>query len=211
MSKLIITRETQPALDVTLDKERMTIGRRPHNDIVLVHSSVSGEHAVVVTRAGEVVVEDVGSTNGILVNGRRVERQRLVDGDIVSISKFELRFVADAVDAVQADQAAQIAHVVHAAHAAPAPRATPTAFVEVLTGVDPGKRVALDKPVTTLGSPGVLLVVIVRADDGFLLRHVDGASIPLLNDQALLDAAVPLADGDVLELTGTRMVFRLLA
>ena len=193
MATLRITRAAQPVDEVALVKERTTIGRQPHNDIVLAHSAVSGEHAAISFIGGAAVLDDLGSTNGTFVNGERIERQLLADGDQIAVAKFTLYFSAASAPA-QAP--------------VPAPASAP-AMVEVLNGTNQGKRLALTKAVTTLGSPGVLVVVILREDAGYRLRHVDGASIPLLNGQPLEGGSAMLADGDALELTGTRMVFRL--
>jgi pSer/pThr/pTyr-binding forkhead associated (FHA) protein len=192
MAKFIITRAGQPPREVAIAHERVTIGRHPYNDIVLAHSAVSGEHAVVSLLGGAAVLDDLRSTNGTFVNGQRIERQLLADGDQVAVAKFTLQFVATPPPAP-----------------APTPAAPRVATVEVLNGANLGRKLTLAKAVTTLGSPGVLVVVIAREGDGFVLRHVDGASIPLLNGQPLAGGTSPLADGDMLELTGTRMVFRL--
>ena len=52
-------------------KERITIGRRADNDICLPYPAVSGEHAAIVTILADSFLEDLGSTNGTLVNDRR--------------------------------------------------------------------------------------------------------------------------------------------
>ena len=57
--------------EIPLDKERTTIGRKPHNDIQIDNLAVSGEHAVIVTILNDSFLEDLGSTNGTLVNGNR--------------------------------------------------------------------------------------------------------------------------------------------
>lgn len=192
MATLRITRAAQPVDEVALVEERTTIGRHPHNDIVLAHSAVSGEHAAISFIGGAAVIDDLGSTNGTFVNGQRVERQLLADGDQIAIAKFTLHFSGASAPAP-----------------APARAALPAAVIEVLNGANQGRKLTLAKAVTTLGSPGLLLVVIVREDAGYLVRHVDGVSIPLLNGRPLDGGSAMLADGDALELTGTRMVFRL--
>jgi FHA domain len=69
-----------------------TIGRTPDNDIQIDATNVSRRHAVLLTSPGQCIVEDLNSTNGVHVNGRRVLRERLHDGDIVTIGKTEFRF-----------------------------------------------------------------------------------------------------------------------
>ena len=67
-------------LDIPLDHERITVGRRQTNDVCLPYPAVSGAHAAFVTGSTGVVVEDLGSTNGIAVNGKPMAKQLLHDG-----------------------------------------------------------------------------------------------------------------------------------
>jgi predicted nucleic acid-binding Zn-ribbon protein len=71
---------------------RTTIGRMPDNDIQLDTANVSRHHAVLLCSVDSCIVEDLNSTNGVLVNGQRVGRQPLHDGDLLSVGKAEFRF-----------------------------------------------------------------------------------------------------------------------
>jgi hypothetical protein len=69
-----------------------TIGRDAGNDLRLVEDGVSGRHCELrVTRAG-VMLRDNRSTNGVFVNGQRVEEARLHRGDVVELGGARLRF-----------------------------------------------------------------------------------------------------------------------
>jgi len=72
----------------------LTIGRAADNDVRLLDQAVSKYHARVgVTAKGTIVVEDLGSTNGIHVNGERISRRKLGDGDTVFIAPhYALKF-----------------------------------------------------------------------------------------------------------------------
>ena len=72
---------------------RVSIGRAPDNDIRVDARFVSRYHAAVMAGPGQTVIEDLGSTNGILINGRRVTRHLLRDGDVVRIGKSRFRFL----------------------------------------------------------------------------------------------------------------------
>ena len=82
--------------EVPLDKERFTIGRKPHNDIQIDNLAVSGEHALIVTILNDSFLEDLGSTNGTLVNGNPVKKHILQTNDVVEIGKYKLKYVNDA-------------------------------------------------------------------------------------------------------------------
>jgi hypothetical protein len=70
---------------------RTRIGRAPGCEIHIESSSVSRHHALVLMNSRDVIIEDLRSTNGVLVNGRKVTRQLLTDGDIVTVGDAQLR------------------------------------------------------------------------------------------------------------------------
>ncbi|HXR51023.1 MAG TPA: FHA domain-containing protein [Steroidobacteraceae bacterium] len=71
---------------------RTTVGRTAENDIQVDTTFVSRHHAVLLSSADHCIVEDLNSTNGVLVNGRRVGRHILQDGDVVTFGKTEFRY-----------------------------------------------------------------------------------------------------------------------
>src|SRR4030095_16447279 len=82
-------------MDVLLDKERITIGRRADNDVCLPYPAVSGEHAAVVTILADSFLEDLGSTNGTLVNGKPIVKHFLADNDQIDIGRQRLTYASD--------------------------------------------------------------------------------------------------------------------
>ncbi|MCU0977117.1 MAG: FHA domain-containing protein [Steroidobacteraceae bacterium] len=72
--------------------ERISVGRTPDNELQLDEVWMSRHHAVLRLGANATVVEDAGSTNGVFVNGRRVRRELLRDGDEVAFGKARFRF-----------------------------------------------------------------------------------------------------------------------
>jgi pSer/pThr/pTyr-binding forkhead associated (FHA) protein len=93
MAKLIITLDGQLLSEFELDKERVTIGRKPHNDIPIDNLAISGEHAAITTFHNESFVEDLGSTNGTLVNNQAITKHALHHGDEIEIGKYRLKYV----------------------------------------------------------------------------------------------------------------------
>jgi pSer/pThr/pTyr-binding forkhead associated (FHA) protein len=73
--------------------ERTTIGRSPDCDIFLDDVTVSRQHAVLRQNGDSFVIEDQGSLNGTFVNRRRIESQKLADGDEVQVGKYRLTFL----------------------------------------------------------------------------------------------------------------------
>jgi len=73
---------------------RTRIGRAAGCELQIDSGSVSRHHALVVVSPRETVIEDLNSTNGVLVNGRKVSRQPLSDGDAVTIGEVQFRYLA---------------------------------------------------------------------------------------------------------------------
>jgi chromosome segregation ATPase len=73
---------------------RTRIGRAAGCELQIDSGSVSRHHALVVVGPREAVIEDLNSTNGVLVNGRKVTRQLLSDGDAVTIGEIQFRYFA---------------------------------------------------------------------------------------------------------------------
>jgi pSer/pThr/pTyr-binding forkhead associated (FHA) protein len=76
-----------------LERDRMTIGRRPDSDVFLDDVTVSRDHALLVRRNGDFYLDDLGSLNGTYVNRRRIESHRLADGDELQVGKYKLTFL----------------------------------------------------------------------------------------------------------------------
>jgi chromosome segregation ATPase len=71
---------------------RTRIGRAPGCELQINSSSVSRQHALVLMGPRDVIIEDMNSTNGVIVNGRKVSRTLLNDGDMVMIGEAQFRF-----------------------------------------------------------------------------------------------------------------------
>ena len=77
-----------------LDKDAVTIGRLPASDITIADPGASRSHAEVRATDDGYEVVDLGSTNGTMVNGRRVREQPLEDGDRITIGRTVIDFRA---------------------------------------------------------------------------------------------------------------------
>src|SRR5215470_7076063 len=104
MAKLILSMDGLVLKEISLTKERTTIGRKPHNDIQIDNLAVSGEHAVIVTILNDSFLEDLGSTNGTLVNGQPIKKHFLQSNDVVELGKYKLKYINDQMPKTQSQQ-----------------------------------------------------------------------------------------------------------
>lgn len=231
MAKLIFSLDHAFLGEFTLDKERMTIGRRPTNDIHIDNLAISGQHAVIKSIGRDAFLEDLGSTNGTVVNGKQITQHLLQHGDIIELGKYQLRYINPA--ATDASSPAALSDdfekpmngrpVAQAAsgpsvEASSAPKAEAqskqaesqgAARIQVLTGSSKGKELLLNKAVTTLGKPGVQVAVITKRPQGYFITHVEGQNHPVVNGKSVGVQAHPLNGHDVIELAGVKMEFYL--
>ena len=82
-----------PPSELRLKVGRIIIGRTSDNDLQVDSRFVSRHHCQIITGAEGSVIEDLNSTNGIFVQGKRVRRHNLNDGDVVVIGKHEIMYV----------------------------------------------------------------------------------------------------------------------
>ena len=78
--------------DIPLDREMLVVGRHPQCDARLDSIRVSRRHCCMSSVNGDIMVIDLGSTNGIRINGQRVEKGLLRPGDELSIAHIRFRF-----------------------------------------------------------------------------------------------------------------------
>lgn len=229
MAKLVLSMNGVVQGEYELNQERLTIGRKPDNDIPIDNLAVSGKHALVITILDDSFLEDLGSTNGSYVNGKLVKKHALKDGDVIAIGKHELKYVNElataddddfektmiikpgsasaAVAAAQAAEKAVQSAEPAAAPAAPAGGGMPLGRLTVLNGPIAGKELELTKALITLGKPGTQVAVISRRPQGYFLTHIEGSGFPVVNGEEIGAKAYQLKDSDLIELAGIKMEF----
>ena len=208
MPKMVVAIDGVVIKEVPLTQERTTVGRRPYNDVVIDNLAVSGEHAVFVLSGDDVLLHDLGSTNGSYVNGKPVKQQTLRNGDLVEMGKYKIRFLQDApVSGYDKGLATGLQAPLTGPASMPAPLTGSGGIVRVVTGPAAGREVALTKVVTTIGKPGVAVASITKRHHNFVLAHVDGAQLPRLNGAIIGADPVALKSGDRIALAGAEMEF----
>ena len=211
MPKLMLKFEAAFIREIKLDKPSFTIGRKPDNDIALDNAAVSGHHCKMYESGGTWFVEDLNSTNGTFVNGKKTLKSGLKNGDTINLVKFSLVFMDEAA----APRAAE----------PPLPQQkpkTPPGALEVLENpADARKDFELTALSTYIGkssqaaipykSGGLfgggpeLAVVITMRPEGYYLN-------PIKEDYAKyngnpLNEKVMLKDDDTIEVGATRFRF----
>jgi general secretion pathway protein A len=94
LAKIVLSTEGKAVGELHLVPGRKVIGRTPDNDLQIDSKFISRHHCQLVTGSdGITVIEDLNSTNGVVVRDKRVRRHTLRDGDVVSMGQHELLYV----------------------------------------------------------------------------------------------------------------------
>ncbi|MDX6770083.1 MAG: FHA domain-containing protein [Elusimicrobiota bacterium] len=106
MPKLLLKFNAAVIKEIPWDKDAITVGRKPDNDIVIDNPAISGHHCKLVKQGAGFFVEDLESTNGTFLNEKRVKTSGLKHHDVVGVAKHALVFVDDNPPPVPAAEAA---------------------------------------------------------------------------------------------------------
>lgn len=234
MSKLIISYNGIKESEIELDKEIITIGRRYDNDIAINSSSVSGEHAKILTIVGDSFLEDLGSTNGTIINGQSVSKQALKNGDLILIGDRILSYNTEEDEVGEFEQTMiirpdtkgmpetgeadakigrEVGRIAAGMVASGVSKDAPVqAKLCLKSGTNSGKELKLVKIITTFGKPGVQVAAITRRPKGYFLVVVDPGKTggtSQVNGEIVGKDAFALKNGDIIEVAGTTMAFYL--
>ena len=222
--RLIVKSPHGVTKEIDISKPSFTIGRKPDNDLCLEDPAVSGHHARIVKIQEVLFLEDLASTNGTLLNDRKVDRKQLQDADIIKIGLYRIIYRHDATSAEL-----------------PAPSSTPSGTdktivfsgsvgpdrsqesqsigtIRVLSGKTDHPQYLLSKQLSIIGAQEEATIrltawfapkiaaIIGRRANGYIITMAEGGKQIFVNDKAVKGQA-SLADGDVIGVAGVKMYF----
>jgi pSer/pThr/pTyr-binding forkhead associated (FHA) protein len=205
MYRLVISDDAGKTTVVMLVRDEITIGRADDNHICLTERNVSRHHARIVRRDDTYGVEDLGSYNGLKVNGTRIEGSLdLSAGDRVVLGDYQLRFESEVTGSMAGDEDVEIE--------APLP-----ARLVMLTSPAPGAEYALGRLPARIGRSEDIEITInhrsisrehaefTEIDGSIVIRDLESANGLRVNGEDVGEAT--LTDGDVLEFGQVRFRF----
>ena len=92
VGRIVLSLQGETLLEALLVPGRFVIGRTTENDLQIDSKFVSRHHAQLVTSTDGCVLEDLNSTNGVYLNGKRVRRHRLNPGDVIKVGMHEITY-----------------------------------------------------------------------------------------------------------------------
>ncbi|MFA4828386.1 MAG: FHA domain-containing protein [Thermodesulfovibrionales bacterium] len=218
--------------EIQLDKEVITIGRNPDNDIQIDNPAVSGSHAKIINEGGKIFLEDMNSTNSTFINGKKISKSALNNNDIITIGKHTLVFsgpsqTAEADKTLQTkkpglnetivlDTRAQKAMQAEASGAAAS--SEKIGGFTVIEGSAEKNEYELTKRLTTIGKTETaeiklkgffapkVAALINRTKDGYFISP-PGTKTKIKINGSSLEGRYELKDGDIVEVENLKMQF----
>src|SRR3990167_2509944 len=95
MPRVILKFEAAVIKEHPMITSTLTIGRKPDNDLVINHPAVSGSHCRIILHGDTYFVEDLNSTNGTLVNDKKIIKSGIHNNDVITVAKHTITFIDD--------------------------------------------------------------------------------------------------------------------
>jgi pSer/pThr/pTyr-binding forkhead associated (FHA) protein len=218
-AKLIVKLHGQGSRTIELTHDSLTIGRKAENDLPIDDHTVSSRHAKIVRVQSVYFVEDLKSTNGTTVNGKRIERAQLHDADIITIGQHRIIFQDNApTPAAAASASSEMEQTIAISSQHHSDMPSVTAKVLVTAGKTDRLECHLTKGANLIGSQAGAAIhltgwfapkaaaLISSRGSGFTISPSQGHKRLLVNGTPV-SAQQQLKDGDVIEVAGVSMTF----
>jgi pSer/pThr/pTyr-binding forkhead associated (FHA) protein len=219
-SKLIITLDGEVVKEFVINKEAVTIGRKHENDIQLNDLTVSGRHALITEQNGAIVVEDLGSTNGTLLNGSHINKATLQN--VIQVGHHLFTYMNDEKEKYEPTMSVR-AELDHTQMVLPdwdmgskavKVRGQPLGALRKKDDPVGTNGIEMNKRYSSLGYQGRRLAQITRERNGYTIVGVNNGNhrrttdVPLINGEKL-DSTKPrkLNEQDVISIAGIEMEF----
>ncbi len=234
MPKLLLKFHAAVIKEIPIEKTPLTIGRKSDNDVIIDNMAVSGRHARVILQGNTYVIEDLQSTNGTMLNDKRIINAGLKHEDQIVIGQHTIVFVhPEAAEPEPAaphkekivDSEATVVLTPGAARpgAAPETAAVPQAaesngMLRVIDGKSDQPEYRLTSLLTYIGKSSTAAIrikglfapdiaaLISKRPAGYIITAVK-EGYPKLNGKAV-SGQMELKEGDIIEAGGTRFLFQ---
>lgn len=219
-SKLIVTLDGEVVKEFVINKQAITIGRKHENDIQLNDLTVSGRHALISEQNGTTVVEDLGSTNGTLLNGSHINKATLQHGNVIQIGHHLFTYMNEKEKyeptmSVRAEHDHTLIELPEWDMGSKALKVRGQPLGALRKKNDPldSNGIEMNKHHSSIGYQGRRLAQIVRENNGYTIVGIANGNnrrsgdTPLINGEKLDTSPRRLKEQDVISIAGIEMEF----
>ena len=104
MLRIILKFNSTVIKELKIDQDEIIIGRDSGNDVQIDNVAVSREHAKIIRGPNYYLIEDLNSTNGTFVNGKKINKKFLKEDDEISIGKHSLQIILEERPAIRKEK-----------------------------------------------------------------------------------------------------------
>jgi pSer/pThr/pTyr-binding forkhead associated (FHA) protein len=104
MLRIILKFNSTVIKELKIDQDEIIIGRDSGNDVQIDNIAVSREHAKIIRGPNYYLIEDLNSTNGTFVNGKKINKKFLKEDDEISIGKHSLQIILEERPAIRKEK-----------------------------------------------------------------------------------------------------------
>ena len=229
MAKILLKFKEAVVQEIPLDQGVITVGRKEGNNIIIDNQAVSGLHAQITKEGDSIFVEDASSLNGTYVNGQKIFKSELYNGDVILIGVHTLEVISDKVrDTDKKGFALRGRSMDETMVIAPEDKKKILASVDkekpdvlggfvVIEGSSDKKDYLLTERITSVGkedSAGIHLkgffapkvtALINRRKEGYFITPAGGKLLKVNGQE--VDHRYDLKDGDIVETGGLKLQF----
>lgn len=199
MSKLTLSFKGKMLKIFQVSEGEMVIGSDPASQLQIDSLAVQPRHATITTKNDVSVLRNLGTPEGLLINGATTREQTLKDNDQIQIGKHSLLYSFTPTTSENGGGGFKAA-----TKAAPK-----SAWLQILSGNNVGKTISLKNNLTNLGKAGVQTAVIARRGDGYFITHLEGEHSPKVDGVPIGEESRQLKDGNIIQLGNVKMQFTL--
>jgi pSer/pThr/pTyr-binding forkhead associated (FHA) protein len=236
MTKIILKFKDKVLKEIPVERELITVGRKPDNDIEIDNLAVSGHHARIFKMEDWFLIEDLNSLNGTFVNGKMIQESPLKNGDEILIGKHVLKFISTDVSTsrepeavlkkgeatetmvidlkVQQDMLAQISKDRSVTSSGEV-----LGRVTILEGSTDQKEYDLTERMTSIGKESSAKIrlkgffapkfaaFVNKSKEGYFISPASGKELKVNGE--VVSGKFRLQDGDIIQVAGIKMDFNL--
>ncbi|OPY12612.1 MAG: Glycogen accumulation regulator GarA [Syntrophus sp. PtaB.Bin001] len=229
MAEVLLKFKGAVVKEIPLNQDVITIGRKPDNDIVIDNQAVSGHHAKFINEGDSLFVEDTNSLNGTYVNGQKVFKSEVFNGDVVLVGIHTLDVISeknreeDTRNSTLRGRSMDETMVItpqdqrNLLAATDKSKPEPLGGFVIVSGSTEKRDYLMKERVTTIGKEdgaGIRLkgflapkvaALVNRRKEGYFINPSGGKSMKV-NGQEII-SRYDLKDGDIVEVAGLKMQF----
>jgi hypothetical protein len=209
MAKLTVFFKYKAIHSALFESGIVHIGRDETNDLTIDSLAVAPIHAVIILREDGNAIKQMNDNFPLIVNGERVRESALNDNDMITLGKHDIVFsITESVNQVQPDEpdirneGIFLNQKIDNAASSP-----PTANLQVMSGQNIGKVLALKKAMTRLGNTGSGVIVIAKRKEGYFVSALENMGTMTVNNVPLNQSYLKLNHNDVLVINDTSLQF----